>query len=294
MSRLRLTLGTFLNAAILLFAVWYAVGVVLMTTHWIPEEFVEFSHVWGDVVFLLLAALVTYLFSARLCGWGTASIICGIILCSAAAAELFGAKTGFPFGPYHYSDNLGPKILNLMPAIIPFCWLTIVLNAFWVIFYLFQKYLADPSAKLLMFISAAGLAVVTDFNLEPVASLIKLYWVWLDGGLGYLGIPGVNFFGWWMVSFIMLTAIYGCLPEKLEITEPPWISYALLAAINLLFGLVNFRAGFLLPVFVALNTFGLLGILLFLRETRIPEKSVEPAEAKKGPAISESSSSLQQ
>lgn len=289
MSTRKLTVQAFLNASILVFAAWYAVGVILMATDWVPADIAEGARVWGDVVFLLLAALVTFLFAVKLCGWGPAASMSAIILGASAIAELFGAKTGFPFGPYQYSTNLGPKLFNLMPAIIPFCWLTIVLNAFWITYFLFQKYLADPSAKLLMIISGALIAVITDFGLEPVASLIKLYWIWLDGGLGYLGIPGVNFFGWWMISFVMLASIQGFLPESFQIREPPWTSYALLTAINLLFALINFRAGFLLPVFVAVNSFGLIGILLLLQEKRIPETESDPVKER---PISESSSSL--
>ena len=260
----RSSLQISLKAAAVLFGIWYVIGLVLMTTHWIPREVAERARVWGDVVFLLLAASVTFLFSARLCGWGAAARISAVILMASAVAELFGAKTGYPFGQYQYTENLGPKILGLMPAIIPFCWLTIVLNAFWIVYYLFQRHLSDPSATLLMFIASASVAVLTDFNLEPVASLVKLYWIWFDGGLGYEGIPGLNFFGWWMVSFVVLNVVRHLLPEPFEISRPPWTSYALLAAINLLFALINFRAGFLLPVFIALNTFGVLGILLLL------------------------------
>jgi len=261
-----------LKAASILFGAWYLVGVVLMATDWVPEDLADLSRVWGDVVFLLLAALVTFLYSARLCGWSNAFWISTAVLLISASAELFGARTGFPFGTYQYTGNLGPKLFNLMPLIIPFCWLTVVLNAFWIVYFLLQRYVADPSAKLMIFILSATLAVITDFNLEPVASQVKLYWIWFDSGFGYEGIPGLNFFGWWMVSFVILIAVFSRLPEDFKISGTPWIPYALLAAINLLFALINLRAGFYLPVFTALNTFGLLGILLYLQDERPPGK----------------------
>jgi putative membrane protein len=103
-----------------------------------------------------------------------------------------------------------------------------------------------------MFILSALLAVITDFNLEPVASQVKHYWTWFDDGFGYEGIPGLNFFGWWMTSFVILIGVYSRLPEDFQIRRTPWIPYVLLAAINLLFALINLRAGFYLPVFTAL------------------------------------------
>lgn len=267
-SRLR----TALKIAAAVYAVWYVVGFILMATPWVPKDLADLSRVWGDIVFLLLAALVTFLLSARLCGAVRAAKISVTVMLVSAGAELLGARIGFPFGQYQYTENLGPLLLNLMPWIIPACWLTIVLNSFWVAYFLFQRHLADPSARFLMFVVSALLAVLTDFNLEPVASLVKLYWIWFDPGIGYLGIPGLNFFGWWMVSFMILYLADLLLPERFEIKEAPWASYALLVSINLLFAIINLRAGFFLPVFVALNTFGLLGILLYFHDSRIEAK----------------------
>jgi putative membrane protein len=261
-------LRTALKIAAAVYGIWYVVGFVLMATDWAPKDLSDVSRVWGDVVFLLLAGLVTFLSSAQLCGVLSAAKISGVVILVSAGAELLGARVGFPFGQYQYTENLGPLLLDLMPWIIPICWLTIVLNSFWVIYFLFQRHLADPSARFLMFIVSSLVAVLTDFNLEPVASLVKLYWIWFDPGIGYLGIPGVNFFGWWMVSFMILYLADRLLPEKFAMNQAPWASYAILVSINFLFAVINLRAGFYLPVFVALNTFGLLGILLYFHDLR--------------------------
>jgi putative membrane protein len=252
----------------ILFAVWYAVGLVLLGTSWIPAQIADASRVWGDVVFLLLAAAVTFLHSAHLCGARATVKITIIILAVSACAEIIGAVTGYPFGRYHYTENLGPKIFGIMPAIIPFCWLTIVLNSFWVSYFIFQEELADPSVKFSMIVTGAFLAVVTDLNLEPVASMVKLYWIWLDGGAGYYGIPGINFFGWWLISFFMLNLAFPRLPKDLRLPAAPWPAYFILASVNLLFAIINYRAGFYAPVFFALNGIGGLGILLFIRSLR--------------------------
>lgn len=267
-----LRLRTALKIAAAVYAVWYVVGFILMATPWVPKDLADLSRVWGDIVFLLLAALVTFLSSAQLCGLPVAARIAAIVILVSAGAELLGARVGFPFGQYQYTENLGPLLLDLMPWIIPICWLTIVLNSFWIVYFLFQNHLTDPSARFLMFIVSSLVAVLTDFNLEPVASLVKLYWIWFDPGIGYLGIPGVNFFGWWMVSFMILFLADMLLPEKFTMTQAPWASYAMLVSINFLFAVINLRAGFYLPVFVALNTFGLLGILLYFKDTRSPHR----------------------
>jgi bisanhydrobacterioruberin hydratase len=251
-----------------LFAVWYLVGLVLLGTGWIPSRMVEMSRVWGDVVFLLLAAAVTVLYSAMLCGAKASLRISGLVLAVSACAELVGAHTGYPFGRYQYTDNLGPQLFGSMPLIIPFCWLTIVLNSFWLAYAIFQEHMEDPSVKFSMITTAAFLAVLTDLNLEPVASMVKLYWIWLDGGTGYYGIPGINFFGWWLVTFFILNLAFPHLPAKLRIPVAPWPAYFILAAVNLLFALMNYRAGFYIPVFFALNGIGGLGILLYWKSQK--------------------------
>ena len=254
------------------FVVWYAVGILLLATDWLPEDFGEMSKVWGDMVFLSLAAVVTLFFSARMCGIGPALRISAVILGVSAGAEMLGATTGFPFGAYQYTENLGPRLFGVMPMIIPLCWLTIVLNSFWIAVFLFQKHAAgNPTAKFLMIISAAFLSVLTDLNLEPVASSVKLYWIWFEPGVHYYGVPGFNFFGWMMISLVTMGIFIDFLPQNFRLPAIPWTSYALLASINLLFALINFRAGFHVPVFVALNTFGVLGIFLAIKETRIAD-----------------------
>lgn len=255
-----------LQASATLFMIWYAVGFLLLGTSWLPQELTESSKIWGDIVFLLLAASVTFFYSIKLCGTKVATRITVIVLLASACAEMLGAATGFPFGHYKYTENLGPQLFGQMPLIIPFCWLTIILNSLWITLYLLKTTTFDSSSKFFLMITTAFLAVLTDLNLEPVASLVKHYWIWVEPGVHYYGIPGFNFFGWFMVSLIMLAIFLPSLPEDFRVPTTPWPAYGLLASINLLFALINYHAGLLTPVFITLNAFGGLGILLYLKE----------------------------
>lgn len=45
-------------------------------------------------------------------------------------AELIGVATGFLFGNYTYSDQLGPKVFGLVPLVIPIAWLMMLYPAY--------------------------------------------------------------------------------------------------------------------------------------------------------------------
>jgi uncharacterized membrane protein len=62
----------------------------------------------------------------------------------------------------------------------------------------------------------AALATVFDFALEPFASRVKHYWIWEPTRfpLSWHGVPLVNFFGWLVVSLLVLAFVTPLLINK--------------------------------------------------------------------------------
>ena len=117
------------------------------------------------------------------------------------AVEAIGVATGLPFGRYSYSEVLSPKLLGVPVGII-FAWLMVVLSAFFITRYLLRKLRPDWNEAVLLGISA-GLALVSDFLMEPVAVYIQGYWTWHDRGF-YYGVPEANFIAWGLISLLMV------------------------------------------------------------------------------------------
>jgi uncharacterized membrane protein len=123
------------------------------------------------------------------------------------AVEAIGVATGFPFGVYHYSGQLGPKLLNV-PLIIPLAWTWMAWPA-WLAAIRLTRSAAGRVA-----IAAAGLAA-WDVFLDP-QMVAEGYWRWQDPTPSLPGIPGVpigNYLGW--VGFaLLLMATFSAVGSK--------------------------------------------------------------------------------
>lgn len=112
------------------------------------------------------------------------------------AAELLGTATGFPFGPYHYTEGLGAKVAGRVPWTIPLSWFFMGLAAYLIArCALARRGLpGSPWAVLL----GAALLTAWDLALDPAMShpaQQALFWRWGETG-PYLGMPLRNFAGW--------------------------------------------------------------------------------------------------
>ena len=98
--------------------------------------------------------------------------------------EVIGVNTGFPFGEYSYGPVLGPQLWST-PYMIGVNWLILLYGSNAIA----KKFAWAPWANAL---TAAGLMVILDFMIEPVAIEYD-FWSWtlgdppLENYLGWLG-----------------------------------------------------------------------------------------------------------
>jgi uncharacterized membrane protein len=59
--------------------------------------------------------------SVRL-GWRKALLLLALTFSISLLFESVGVATGWVYGPYHYTDKLGPLFLGLVPYLIPVAW----------------------------------------------------------------------------------------------------------------------------------------------------------------------------
>ncbi|MGC9399767.1 MAG: carotenoid biosynthesis protein [Anaerolineae bacterium] len=119
--------------------------------------------------------------------------------------EFVGSQTGAPFGRYHYTDRLQPQLQGV-PLLIPLAWLMMLPPA-WAV----GARLASGGRIATALV--AGLAFTAwDLFLDP--QMVRWhFWQWEQPG-GYVGIPWVNFLGWFAASAAM-TALIG--PDALPV-----------------------------------------------------------------------------
>src|SRR5260370_24929208 len=112
--------------------------------------------------------------------------------------------TGFPFGHYHYTDALGPKLF-LVPLLIGPAYFA---NGYlaWVVGNVLIGELRRTSSAFTTFavpFTASFLMVMWDLTFDPRASTIQHMWIWEQGG-GYFGVPLTNYLGWFFTVYVFL------------------------------------------------------------------------------------------
>jgi putative membrane protein len=143
-------------------------------------------------------------FAAACCAWaaglgirrGSASAAAVVAL--ALGVELLGVGTGFPFGAYGYGTALGPRVLGMVPVVIPLSWFLMLVASLGIA----MRFRRGRAATAL--IAAAGL-VAWDVLMDPAMSAAFPFWSWHQGGT-YYGMPLVNWAGWLLTGAVLAAA----------------------------------------------------------------------------------------
>jgi uncharacterized membrane protein len=149
------------------------------------------------VAFALIHGAVRY-------GWKGIAAFIVICLVVSNILENTSILTGFPFGHYHYTDSLGPKLF-LVPLLIGPAYFA---NGYlaWVLGNVLIGDVRRDSTAFTTFavpFFASFLMVMWDLTFDPRASTIQHMWIWEQGG-GYFGVPLTNYLGWFFTVYVFL------------------------------------------------------------------------------------------
>ena len=132
-----------------------------------------------------------------------------IVFSVAWIAETVSMFTGVPFGNYHYTEIMAPYLWHVPVFVLPA--------------YALMGYISWSMAVLILCSHRAKMSfadcisvpllaavhmVVWDLSMDPLRATLEQRWIWLDGG-AYYGIPISNFFGWFVVTWIMFQ-LFAC------------------------------------------------------------------------------------
>ena len=178
--------------------------------------------------------------------YGIAGILWFTVLCLGISnvMENMGVLTGFPFGPYHYTDVLGPKLF-LVPLLIGPGYLGTGYVS-WVLadILLGAGNRRDALATIATPLLATFIMVGWDACLDPGSATIAKIWIWHTGG-GYFGVPLTNYLGWFLTVFLFMQAFALYLRARsaplLAVPDSHWFQ----AAAFFLVMALDFPAGYL-------------------------------------------------
>ena len=181
---------------------------------------------------MFLAAFNVYLMMIRHWGVSFARRWSLMVMMVSGAVEVLGAKTGYPFGDYYYTDAMGLKLFGVLPISIPLAWLVVVSCALIGVKCYFPEWNKIRSA-----FAVGMIATAFDYVMEPFAARAMGYWLWqTPSGLP----PWQNYLAWFGLSFFLVWR-YGVmrLEETCSDLRPPVI----LGSMLLLFGVVRIAHG---------------------------------------------------
>ena len=114
--------------------------------------------------------------------------------------ESVGVATGWVYGPYHYTDQLGPRFLGLVPYLIPLAWFMMIYPAQMIAEGLLSDRLAAGWRGVWqMALMSAIVMTAWDMIMDPI--MVRMgFWVWEVEG-AYLGVPLHNYAGWLVTTF---------------------------------------------------------------------------------------------
>lgn len=145
------------------------------------------------VVLLMLATSAAEAVEAR--GGRRAAALLGSAGGIGFAAEQVGTRTGVPFGEYHYSGGLGPRVGGV-PVLAAAAWAMMARPA-WV------TAGAIAGRPLHRAALAAGALTAWDVCLDP-RMVRDGYWTWSRPGR-YEDVPATNFAGWFVTALALFS-----------------------------------------------------------------------------------------
>ena len=229
---------------------------------WLPG-----TRFWLTTVTTLSTFSFAFLHAGQNLGWRRASLLLVVVFVVSISFESIGVLTGAIYGPYHYTDRLGPKFLGLVPYIIPVAWFMMMYASLAIAEHLIPNHHAALAERRLL-VSAVGAMIMTawDLALDPLM-VAGGHWVWEVEG-AYFGIPLKNFWGWWLTSFVSLQVfqmLAGLIKRDAPAEDPApyrWVvfSYLIIGGSTVV---INFSIGLPGPGMVglfAMLPWGLMGL----------------------------------
>jgi putative membrane protein len=165
----------------------------------------------GPVGIINTILLVAFALVHGVATYGGRGIVFFVLVCLVVSNifENLSIITGFPFGHYHYTEILGPKIF-LVPITIGGAYFGAGYLS-WIISLVLLGRMNQPIdrfARWTLPVVASFLMASWDFMLDPGASTVEHNWIWENGG-GFFGVPFSNYLGWLLTVFVFFAIFSG-------------------------------------------------------------------------------------
>jgi uncharacterized membrane protein len=132
-------------------------------------------------------------------------------------SEMAGTTAGIPFGPYRYTEGLGPMWFGHVPLLIPLSWFVMAVPSYALAGAFLDALRRRTVAARVVIASAILLA--WDLALDPAMSFATKYWVWGSEG-PYYGMPWLNLAGWYLTGLAIMGVLAALRADRWLDTVP--------------------------------------------------------------------------
>ena len=180
---------------------------------------------FGGQTTVVLGALAGLLHGASRLGWRAAATIFAAAFGISLASELLGTTTGYPFGPYAYTTQLGYLVGGRVPFNIPTSWFFMLYASLAIC----GRVLAsrDDSRSKWKWAAVAALVLTAwDVSMDP-AMVATTHWLWhlpdvSDASLVrrvalsdlFYGMPLTNWLGWLLTGVVVARVLLAIVPPS--------------------------------------------------------------------------------
>ncbi len=181
---------------------------------------------YSGQVYILLGTFAALLHSAPRFGTGRAIALAVMSSGVALASELGGTNLGLPFGPYHYTEMLGYRIMGDVPYPIPISWYYMLYGSLAICARLMT---ADDSNATKWRWALAGGAFLTAWDVAmevQMTNVLPVHWAWDLVKYGdwvpafiktpfFYGMPLSNWIGWYVTGVLIARLMLWLVPPSL-------------------------------------------------------------------------------
>lgn len=186
------------------------------------QRIASFMFRFGGQTTVVLGAIAGLLHAGSRLGWRRALTIFVVAFGISLAAELCGTTTGYPFGPYSYTTQLGYLIGGRVPFNIPTSWFFMLYASLAITGRLLR---ADARYSEWKWAAVAALVLTAwDVSMDP-AMVATTHWLWhlpspAHASLVqrvaladlFYGMPLTNWLGWLLTGFVIARVTLGIVP----------------------------------------------------------------------------------
>jgi uncharacterized membrane protein len=189
------------------------------------QRVAAFMFMFGGQTTVVLGAIAGLLHAASRLGWRASLWIFVVGFTISLASELTGTTTGYPFGPYSYTTQLGFLIGGKVPFNIPTSWFFMLYASLAICGRVLRA--GDDSRTRWRWAAVAALVLTAwDVSMDP-AMVATTHWVWqlppTEGASPirrlfltgfFYGMPLTNWLGWLLTGLIVARAMLAIVPPS--------------------------------------------------------------------------------